>query len=92
MAFIDEHRSRFGVLSVRRVLAKHGVKIAPSGCYAFKVRPTSARALRDEELLEPVERVFWDRTRGRGISGARKVWRLLHTATGSSSPGAPWNV
>ena len=50
---------------------------APSGYYAFKTRPASARARRDAELVVEIERVFWDRKLGRGISGARKVWHLL---------------
>ncbi|SFI18003.1 putative transposase [Microbacterium saccharophilum] len=59
------------------MLPAHGVKIAPSGYYAFKTRPTSARAERDAELVVQIERVFWDRGLGRGISGARKIWHLL---------------
>lgn len=59
------------------MLTEHGVKIAPSTCYAARARPASARALRDAQLVEQIERVFWDRSKGRGISGARKVWRLL---------------
>ncbi|GAA4726872.1 HTH-like domain-containing protein [Promicromonospora umidemergens] len=59
------------------MLTEHGVKIAPSGYYAFKKRPTSARAVADAELVVQIERVFWDRNLGRGISGARKIWRLL---------------
>lgn len=77
MAFIDDHRARFGVEPICRVLSEHGVKIAPSGYYAFKTRPASARALRDAELTAAIEAVFWDRKKGRGISGVRKVWRLL---------------
>lgn len=77
VAFIDDYRDRFGVEPICRVLTEHGVQIAPSGYYAFKSRPASARAVRDEELVVEIERVFWDRTLGRGISGARKVWRLL---------------
>ena len=75
--FIDDHRDRFGVEPICRVLTEHGVKIAPSGYYAFKKRPASARAVSDAELVVQIERVFWDRDLGRGISGARKVWRLL---------------
>uniref|UniRef100_UPI001885E639 IS3 family transposase n=1 Tax=Cumulibacter manganitolerans TaxID=1884992 RepID=UPI001885E639 len=78
MQFIDDHRDRFGVEPICRVLTEHGVPIAPSGYYAFKKRPASARSVRDAELLVAIERVFWDRQLGRGISGARKVWRLLH--------------
>jgi len=77
VAFIDDHRDRFGVEPICRVLTEHGITIAPSGYYAFKKRPISARALRDAELVCEIERVFWDRNLGRGISGARKVWRLL---------------
>ena len=77
MAFIDDHRDRFGVEPICRVLTEHGVTIAPSGYYAFKKRPPSARAVRDEQLIVEIERVFWDRELGRGISGARKIWRLL---------------
>ena len=77
MAFIDDHRDRFGVEPICRVLTEHGVPIAPSGYYAFKKRPSSTRSVRDEQLVIEIERVFWDRNLGRGISGARKVWRLL---------------
>ncbi|MCS3845019.1 IS3 family transposase [Microbacterium sp. AK031] len=75
--FIDDHRDRFGVEPICRVLTEHGVKIAPSSYYAFKKRPASARAVSDAELVVQIERVFWDRKLGRGISGVRKVWRLL---------------
>ncbi len=77
MAFIDDYRDRFGVEPICRVLTEHGVKIAPSGYYAFKARPASARAVRDAELIVEIERVFWDRDLGRGISGYRKMWHLL---------------
>lgn len=41
----------------------------------IKVR--SARAVRDAELGELIETVFYDRAKGRGVYGARKIWRLL---------------
>ncbi len=59
------------------MLCEHGIKIAPSGYYAFKSRPACARSLSDAWLSTQIERVFWDRNLGRGISGARKVWHLL---------------
>ena len=80
IAFIDQHRDRFGVEPICRVLIEHGCKIAPSGYYARKKRPVSARASRDADLIERIESVFWDRKKGRGISGARKVWRLFTSA------------
>jgi putative transposase len=75
--FIDDHKERFGVEPICRVLTKHGCKIAPSGYYAFKTRPASVRAARDAELVVLIRDVFFDRKKGRGISGARKIWRLL---------------
>ena len=49
--FIDDHRDRFGVEPICRVLTEHQVKIAPSGYYAFKSRPVSARATSDAQLV-----------------------------------------
>ena len=77
VAFIDDHSDRFGVAPICRVLSGHGVPIAPSTYHAFKSQPASARSLRDAELVVEIERVFFDRSKGRGISGARKIWRLL---------------
>ena len=74
--FIDDHRDRFGVEPICRVLTEHSVKIAPSGYYAFKTRPVAARTLRDEELIVEIERVFWDPKLGRRISGTRKMWHV----------------
>lgn len=56
--FIDDHRDRFGVEPICRVLTEHGVKIAPSGYYAFQKRPVCARAVSDVELMVEIERVF----------------------------------
>ena len=64
---MDDHRDRFGVAPICRVLTEHGVPIAPSGYYSFKQRPPSPRALHHAELLVEIERVFWDRTLGRDI-------------------------
>ena len=66
-----------GPVPICRVLTEHGIKIAPSTYYARKKRPPSKRAVQDAWLMEEIERVFWDRSLGRGICGARKVWRLL---------------
>ena len=77
VAFIDDNRARFGVEPICRVLTQHGVPIAPSGYYAFKTRPASARAQRDALLLIEIERIYRDRNLGRGLAGARKMWRLL---------------
>lgn len=77
IACIDEHRARFGVEPMCRVLSEHGVRIAPSTYYAAKSRPPSPRAQRDAELLVEIRRVHHDREIGRGLYGARKVWNHL---------------
>jgi putative transposase len=76
-AFIDTHRDRFGVEPICTVLRAHGCGIAPQTYYAAKSRPPSARAVREEELKTRITEVFWDRSKGRGLAGARKVWHLL---------------
>ncbi|QYG91743.1 IS3 family transposase [Iamia sp. SCSIO 61187] len=75
VAFVDDHRDRFGVEPICRVLAAHGVAIAPSTYYASKSRPPSARAASDEAMTVEVRRVHGEV--GRGLYGARKVWHQL---------------
>jgi putative transposase len=78
IAFIDEHRARFGgVAPICRVLSKHGVRIAPRTYFAAKTRPPSQRCTRDSELVELITAVHADREKGRGVAGYRKVWHLL---------------
>jgi putative transposase len=56
------------------------LEFAPSTYYAAKKRErvTSARASREEYLKKEIMRVWEDRKKGRGVYGARKVWRQLH--------------
>jgi putative transposase len=77
IAFIDQHRDRFGVEPICRVLAEHDCGIAPSTYYASKARPLSARAQRDAVVLEHVRRVHTSPRIGRRLYGARKVWHEL---------------
>jgi putative transposase len=77
VAFIDEHRERFGVEPICAVLREHGCGIAPSSFYAAKTRAPSRRAVADEALMVEIRRVFEDRRLGRRLYGARKVWRQL---------------
>ena len=85
--FIDGHRERFGVEPICHVLSEHGIKIAPSGYYAHRSRPPSARAVRDAAVLAEIERVYHDPQLGRGLYGARKVWHQLRRQGGVD--GAP---
>jgi putative transposase len=50
------------------------LKVAPSGYYAHKARPPSARALRDAELKVEIARVH---KANYEVYGARKIWRQL---------------
>jgi len=77
MAFVDKHRFWFGVEPICRVLAEHGIKIAPSTYYARKARTQSARAARDEVLTGEIDRLFWAEDKGRGVAGVRKMWHLM---------------
>ena len=69
MRFITEHRGRWGVEPICRVL-----QVAPSSYYAAIRRPPSARRRRDEILKGEIRRV-WDEHRQ--VYGADKVWAQL---------------
>ncbi|MGW5449790.1 IS3 family transposase [Streptomyces asiaticus] len=78
LAFIDEHRDRFGgVEPICRTLTGHDCKITSSTYYAHKKRLEipSARSLRDEELKERIQEVCTSDYR---VYGARKIWRELN--------------
>jgi putative transposase len=69
IAYIHQHKDRFGVEPICRVLP-----IAPSTYYQHSGRPPSARALRDAKLKAEIARVHAENF---GVYGARKVWRQL---------------
>jgi putative transposase len=70
---------RWGVESICAVLTEHGLRIAPSTYYDYRCeyrqRAASARARREEDLLEHIRRVHRDNF---GVYGARKVWLTLN--------------
>ena len=69
ISYIDEHRRSFGVEPICRTLA-----VAPSSYYAAKVRPPSARAVRDEALAADITRIHAEHF---SVYGVRKLWRQL---------------
>ena len=75
MTFIDEHRERFGVEPICRVLTEHGCAIAPNTYFVAKKRPPSKRARRDEELKVEIARVH---KANLDVYGADKVWTQLN--------------
>ena len=70
IAFIDEHKMRWGVEPICRVLP-----IAPATYYAARARPPAARTLRDEYLKVEIVRVWRANYR---VYGADKIWRQLN--------------
>ncbi len=67
--FIDNHKKRFGVEPICRVL-----QFAPSTYYAARHRPQSDRWLRDEALKVKIRHVHAEHF---GVYGVRKLWRQL---------------
>lgn len=80
-AFIAEHRARFGVAPICRVLTEHGCVIAPRTFYAWLARPPSARALWDTVITEVLAGYYEPDEHGRrkpeSLYGATKMWAHL---------------
>lgn len=68
--FIEEHRGRFGVEPICRVM-----EFNPSTYWAARVRQPSGRAMRDEWLKPEIERVH---KQNYGVYGVHKVWKQLN--------------
>ena len=72
--YIDDHKDRFGVDPICRVLTEHGMQIAPSTYYARKkTGPVSATLLAEAHDAHAVYQEF---ARQRGVYGVRKMWHL----------------
>jgi len=69
--YIDARRDRWGVEPICRAL-----QFAPSTYYAAKARPQCARAVRDDELMAEIQRVY-DQSFD-GCYGHKKVWKQLN--------------
>jgi putative transposase len=67
--FIGEHKARWGVEPICRVL-----QVAPSTYYAATTRPPSAREQRDATLKAAIQRIW---TEHFGVYGADKIWAQL---------------
>ena len=70
--FIDEHRNRFGVELICRVMDEaDGGFITSRGYRAAKARIRSARALKDGLLIPEIQRIH---AANYGVYGVRKMW------------------
>ena len=75
IAFIDEHRDRFGVEAICRTLRATECGFITSRAYrAAKTRPTSARALRDAILIEELRRIHAENY---SVYGVRKMHHAM---------------
>jgi putative transposase len=72
--YVDQHKDSFGVEPICTAFTSADVKIAPSTYYASNKRPTSARAVRDEELKVEIGRVHKENY---GVYGIRKIHAQL---------------
>jgi putative transposase len=81
-AFIAEHRARFGVAPICRVLSEHGCAIAPRTFYAWLKREPSRRALWDMTVTEVLAGYYEPDEHGQrkpeSLYGATKMWAHLH--------------
>ena len=69
-AFVDEHRDRFGVEPICRE-----IEASASAYRARRIRPPSARAVRDVYLLSGIRRVHEGSD---GVYGQFKIWEELN--------------
>ncbi|MGN6251061.1 MAG: IS3 family transposase [Marmoricola sp.] len=74
--FIADFKEEFGVEPICRVLAEHGIQVAPSTFYDTIARQPSKQQVRDAELVALIEA---ERSRQKLIArfGARKMWLHL---------------
>jgi putative transposase len=79
--FITEHRTRFGVAPICRVLSEHGCPIAPRTYYAHLARPLSKRALWDATITAVLAGYYEPDALGRkkpeSLYGSLKMWHHL---------------
>ena len=80
-AFIADHRDRFRVAPICRVLSEHGVPIAPRTFHAWAVRAPSKRALWDATITEVLAGYYEPDEHGRrkaeSLYGSLKMWAHL---------------
>lgn len=67
--FIDDHRDQF---PVRRMCSE--LNVSPSGYYAWRKRPASAREMANQELYKKIEAVYND---NHGVYGSPRIYREL---------------
>jgi len=79
--FIDEHKDTYGVASICRALAVHGVQIAPRTYWAHRAAAPSKRALWDTTITEILAGTYEHDDQGKRppecLYGSLKMWAHL---------------
>ena len=78
VAYIDDHRDRFGVDPICRVLTEYGMQIAPSTYYAHKQRGLVSAAMLEEAYA--AHAVYQQFEKNRGVYGVRKMYHTMWRA------------
>ena len=89
VAYIDQHKEKFGVQPICEALKDTASEIAPSTYYAAASRPPSARTLRDEELTEEITMIHADNY---SVYGARKIHARAPKTRPHGGPLHRWNA
>lgn len=80
IAFVDEHRDRFGVEAICRTLGSTECEFITSRGYrAATTPPPTSRTLRDETLTEELRRIYAENY---GVYGVRKLHHAMARAGG----------
>ena len=77
MEYIDDHRDRFGVEPICRVLTEHGMPIAPSTYYLHHAEPVSQADWDDAHMANTALDVW---RQNRSVYGAEKLWTAMVNA------------
>ena len=67
--FIEDHRDDFPVIRMCQ-----GLDVSPSGYYAWRKRPPSAREMANQELFKKIEVVY---NENHGVYGSPRIYREL---------------
>jgi transposase InsO family protein len=67
--FVEDHRDEFPVIRMCK-----GLEVSPSGYYAWRKRPPSAREMANQELYKKVKAVY---NENHGVYGSPRIYREL---------------
>ncbi|GAA3624803.1 hypothetical protein GCM10022223_47360 [Kineosporia mesophila] len=77
IAYIDEHKDRFGIEPICRLLSQHGIQIAPSTYHARRTEPVIEAELGGAYAVNTLLDLH---RANRGVHGSRTGWHALRRA------------